>query len=336
MPQHGDEEAQLPYTLEAESTKEQNRSRTATSHGTRWILIAVILAVPLTGFLGAVAILRTEFFAKYGESFWAQAAELGYTARDNRCDVLIFGDSTAITGLDPHIIEPLSHLKTCNIAISQDAMILLGHDPLDRFLSNNSRPKYLILQFSVDNLHKDLNRSDMLPLNGLPSLVRFYPAAVVTRTFFRHPDTVLDALQFTYVLTLRNILGNYPNAQPRLNPGEVNSHFSLLQPAFQSCKPADAQVGPRRLPDPSVITGYKERYAASADHVIFDIAPTATCDPLYAQDARALDRVADNPYQQFPISLYNQAYVHFTQTGAERLSRQLAEQILSIQARPAQ
>ncbi len=215
-------------------------------------------------------------------------------------------------------------------------MILLGQDPLDNFLKNNAKPQYLVLEYGVDGLHRNVSRSDMLPLNGLPALLRFYPAGVIIRTFLKHPEMFFDVMQFVYVITPQTMISNIRHRMPRLDARhDYSTHFTLLKAPLRDCRSADAEVGPRRLPDPSLLTEYRRKYSAAADHVLLEIAPTTTCDPQFQQDARLVAGATDNQYQQFPVALFNQAYVHFDEAGAARFSRELAEQILAIQAHSA-
>ena len=71
----------------------------------------------------------------------------GYSLRMKHqdCDVVLYGDSTALTGLDPDIVQRITGLKSCNIAEAGWIEDVVGTDfPLQAYLKDNKRPRFIV------------------------------------------------------------------------------------------------------------------------------------------------------------------------------------------------
>ena len=64
------------------------------------LLLLIVLAIPACIRLG-----YSDFFLRHGASIWVQSNDAIFEMQDRDCDVVIFGDSTAMTGIDPRSVE---------------------------------------------------------------------------------------------------------------------------------------------------------------------------------------------------------------------------------------
>ncbi len=87
--------------------------------------------------------------------------QIGYSLRlkHEDCDVVIYGDSSSLTGLDPDIIQGITGLKTCNLSEGVSIESVVGSlFPLDNYLKNNKRPLFLLTMYAklVPSLHRQV------------------------------------------------------------------------------------------------------------------------------------------------------------------------------------
>src|SRR5690242_12315625 len=93
------------------------------------LLLLPLLAIPLCIRLGC-----SDFFLRHGASVWVRSNDAVFAMHDRDCDVLIFGDSTAMTGIDPDVVERNTGFRTCNIAVTNAVLAVTHNLTLDHFL----------------------------------------------------------------------------------------------------------------------------------------------------------------------------------------------------------
>ena len=107
---------------------------------------------------------------------------------DRQCDVLVFGDSTAMTGIDPAQVQAATGLRTCNIAVTNAVLAVVGNLPLDHFLAHNARPRLLLLQFSPEDLEPESHVwTRSIYAEGLLELLRHGSDAEIRQILLEHP-----------------------------------------------------------------------------------------------------------------------------------------------------
>jgi hypothetical protein len=132
------------------------------------LLILPLLAIPAGIGLGA-----SDFFLRHGASVWVQSNDAVFQMRGRECDVLVFGDSTAMTGINPDVVERNTGFKTCNISVTNSVLAVTHNLTLNRYLAHNARPRVLLIQLSPDGFEPESNswRQTVYP-EGLLELLR--------------------------------------------------------------------------------------------------------------------------------------------------------------------
>jgi hypothetical protein len=292
----------------------------------RWsgVSYAVLVCLlSLSGLASCMAFAQTRFFREECKGKWVGRGDVAFTARGEVCDVLVFGDSTAMTGIDGRVIEHDVGLKTCNIAQTLGVHAVLGLAPLDRFLSNNPAPRFLVLQFAAENLRPPEPWSGAY-VEGLYDLIAFYPGAESAAQIASHPDSAFALSQAVASLTLRRVFLGAPDTSTPLDRPRPDVFFNLPKPAEARCDPADIERA-TRLPDPAFVRQLRARYARVAERLLIVAAPTASCDPRLAQARRLLEGALDGAYEDYPAGLFNEGFVHYTPEGSDRVSKSLAK-----------
>ena len=118
-------------------------------HGLRPVIYTSVVIIPLAAMLlfGFWTAASSSFLSTLADPY-LQISDYAYTQKDVDCQVVIYGDSTALTGVNPLIIEQYTHLKTCNISVTMAAFVMNGTLAFDRYLAQNRRPKYVIFQLA--------------------------------------------------------------------------------------------------------------------------------------------------------------------------------------------
>jgi hypothetical protein len=320
----------MPEALLAKQSDLQAKGRSM--HSARSLCL-LLIGVPIVGLLSSFFIERTSFFQKYCQTNWVLSGESIFGAKGAHCDIAVYGDSIAVVGLDPDLIEQATHLRTCNIAESQGASAVLGTDPLDRFLANNDKPAFLVLLYSPPD-YRFRKWEDAPYIEGVILLSNFYPSSTLFRWATRHPDSVIGMAHYVYVTGARNAWQRIRHDAPLSHPNALNAHFALPFPPLTRCISLSDVNLDSDLPDPQWIKSLRARYAAKADHLILDVAPAeSSCNPRFTQIGGIVNGLMDNQYEELPVSYFVDRGGHPSKQGTNYLSAEIAQQVLTTQAK---
>jgi hypothetical protein len=293
-------------------------------------LLPLILA-PLLFPVAAVLIVPSAWFAQHsGDSYLATIA-YGATLSDANCQVLIYGDSTAMLGIDPERVRQLTGLSTCNIAEYMGITMLDGTRLVDQYLARNRRPRYLIFNYAPEDLNPDQQ-------HGNTNLHLFEAITYTLRQrgrwvnlLLRHPGEFFDwscrglRVAAESVVTkplspeiqyLRNRTGGW------IAPDDAHALSSCSYLSYASA------------PDRSWIEFLRSRYGRDGTTVLVDATPIPACDPNLAFFRGKLAGVVDNRVETFPVSDFLEGGRHTTRAGSVLLSERIASQIRTLETKP--
>ena len=293
-----------------------------------WVVVGIPVALTLIAF----PILNSTFFLKNGDA-WPVSIQRGLFESSNRkCDILLFGDSSAESSLDPLIIENVTHLSTCNIAAGGPTFTVLGMDPFDQYLARNPKSRYLILQFAPANLRSREKRvTDLDHFEGVIESIRYYGWAQTLPLILRFPDYLIGLDNYIYKSGAREMtLGLF--GKRRLGySGRPDSYVIYPDPPVSdSCPKSTTFLFKQDMPDRGWINHLRQKYAGAAEHVIVDVSPMSICNPMDSAWQSALTGVTDNELPIYPHNYFADGF-HPTRAGGIRRSQELAQQILKMQ-----
>jgi hypothetical protein len=78
----------------------------------------IIIVLPILCIPTFIALGKSDFFLHHGASVWVQSNDSVFNMQGRNCDVLVYGDSTAMTGIDPEVVDRATGFHTCNIAVT--------------------------------------------------------------------------------------------------------------------------------------------------------------------------------------------------------------------------
>ncbi len=285
----------------------------------------VVVSLPALFLLSSIFIVRSKNFPVESQDPFLLNPDYAYSLSHVDCDVLIFGDSTAITGVDPTVIEKNTGLKTCNIAQSQSILALMGTTALDNYLQSNQPPKYLVIELAPESFAR--NRQDFFWPEGLTFLLRRKMGVSTLFTLLAHP-------QQAYGFAMWAIKARLGALGPKPDFTEMQATFRSRHGLLVLPKPPETECSKPWTfmpPTSSWVRGLREKYSANGTHVIINVAPIPDCANNAGQIASSLDGITDNALPRYPISLFLDIDRHLTLTGADRSSEEIAQQIQSLQ-----
>ena len=306
----------------------------------RYCLTLVLL--PLLAIPAFIALGRSDFFLHHGASVWVQANDQIFDARDRECDVLVYGDSTAMTGIDPQKVEEQTGFRTCNISVTNAVLTVTGNLTLDTFLAHNRRPKVLLLQLSADGFQPGSTIwHNTIYAEGLLELLRHGRASEAHRVLMTHPAESISfagyAAGFTVWFGLKDAWFHLTHQRSEEDSVVVqNGFFTPPLPALTSCEASVSRVavGNPRLTafSHSVVENFRRTYSDRADTVLVNVAPIPDCDANLAAYTAELKGVTSNQLLPLPVGYFNNC-CHFTAQGSEIVSSLIAREVSAADGR---
>jgi hypothetical protein len=315
----------------------EEKPRTA-SKRMRWFALAIV-ATPLVGLALALVIARTQWFLQHVIPLYARSLDAEYNIRGRNCDVLLFGDSTALTGLDARVISRESGLKACSIAQTKGSTGVLGFQFLSRYLAVNPAPKYIVILMAPEDFYHHTEWGDVAYLEGLNQMVRHWPWWYTAKELITHPDFAFGYGAWVYEASSKEVfpsLGMGLKAVPDYtDPAKNEGHMTLPQPAETSCLQLDPHLRfPERFAaDRNYIDGLRREYSKPGTTFLIDVSPIPDCDPNFEYYRAQTAGLADNTLERLPIGDYNDLDRHFTAAGSDTVSSAVAKQIVALEAK---
>ena len=302
------------------------------------LLLLTFLAIPAFIRLGS-----SDFFQRHGASVWVQSNDAVFAMRDRDCDVLIFGDSTAMTGIDPDVVERNTGFKTCNIAVTNAVLAVTHNLTLNRYLANNGKPRVLLVQLSPDGFQPESDAwNETVYPEGLLELLRHADPAESRRVLLRHPQQAIAfagyAAGFTVYSGIKAVWFHLTNRRPEEDTITIhNGFFTPPSPPSKSCEPGATFSNPRAGGTyPRAVVGeYEQGYADRSGIVLVNVAPIPSCDQNLAAFSSELNGVTSNSLLPLPVGLFNDPR-HYTAVGSAVVSRLVAQELNAVAQRNPQ
>ena len=319
----------LPHTA-----VDQRAAHRVAEPAVAYCLLVVIL--PLLSIPAFIGLGKSDFFLHHGASVWVQSNDAIFDIQDRNCDVLVYGDSTAMTGINPEVVDRQTGFKTCNISVTNAVLAVTGNLTLDHYLQQNPHPKVLVVQLSPDDFQQE-NRvwKRTIYAEGLLELLRHGSPEESRRILLTHPHEAVAfagyAAGFTAYYGIKDVWFHTTRLRAEEDRIKVrNGFFTPPSPARTYCDAAAKLTGhssgnfPRALAD-----DYRNSYADRSSIVLVDVAPIPSCDDNLKAYSSELQGVTSNSLQSLPIGLFNDGR-HYTAFGSQVVSTLVARQVNDV------
>jgi len=303
----------------------------------------LLLMLPLLAIPACIGLGSSEFFLRHGASVWVQSNDAVFGMRDRDCDVLIYGDSTAMTGIDPDVVERNTGFKTCNISVTNAVLAVTHNLTLNRYLAHNAKPRVLLVQLSPDGFQPEGNAWDQTVYpEGLLELLRHGTPAESRHVLLTHPQQAIAfagyAAGFSLYAGVKEIWYRITDLRPEEDTVTIhNGFFTPPAPASTTCEPGATFSNPRAggAYPRAVVGEYENDYADRSGIVLVNVAPIPSCDKNLADFSSELNGVTSNSLQPLPVGLFNDPR-HYTAIGSAVVSRLVAQELNAVAQRNPQ
>jgi hypothetical protein len=281
---------------------------------------------------------QSDFFIKHGASVWVQSNDAVFDMKNQNCDVLIFGDSTAMTGINPDVVQSHTGYKTCNIAVTNAVLSVTNNLTLDHFLANNPKPRILLMQLSPDDFQRENRAWDhTVYAEGLLELLRHGTPAEARHVLLTPPQESVAfagyAAGFSAYYAIKAVWFHSTHL-PRPDEDLIKPHggtfFTPPAKARTFCDPAAAFKDPTQgAYSRSLVQNFHNDYEGRSDIVLVNVAPIPACDQNLDAYQAQLDGVTSNSLQPLPIGLFNDGR-HYTEKGSDIVSLAISKELNTV------
>ena len=323
---HAKMETMVASDIQQKTTGE---SPVLTSPGSRlrWYLyVAPLIVLPILLLVFAIVVVPTEWFAEHsGDPF---LLTLGYGAllHNADCKIVIYGDSTAMIGVNPDLIAQRTGLTTCNIAETEGMSMVNGTMVLDRYLENNPRPRVLMFFYAPEDLDPQSQRRNTYVTTFEAVTWRFrQPHPLLSLVaLMRHPDDFFSWAIHGARWAMDSIHAKPLPPETRLQRFKTHGQSFIKDPVMENC----TLVPPPAAPDRAWVAGLRSKYAAPGSTVLVDAMTMPDCDPGIEYYKRELAGLIDNQINTLPANDFHAGGRHVTRAGSIPLSEEIADQVL--------
>jgi hypothetical protein len=244
------------------------------SPATLYLYLLPFILFPVMLIVAAFYIVPTQWFILHSGNTYM--ANIGYAAtlHNADCQVLVYGDSTAMTGVDPDIIHQQTGLTACNIAEFEGMTAVNQTLLIDQYLSNNPRPRFMVFMFTPEDLRIPPKWNQVSGFEAVTYRLQFYRNFSTLWLVLHHPaDTLGWAEQGMRMSLFR--FSTKPMAADHLNIREpFHGQLRLNGSPLKAC---DAAVHDD-APDLQWISMLRTKYGIDGTRVIVDATPAPPCE----------------------------------------------------------
>lgn len=303
----------------------------------------LLLLLPLFVIPASIRLGASDFFMRHGASVWVQSNDAIFNMHDRDCDVLIFGDSTAMTGINPDVVERNTGFKTCNISVTNSVLAVTHNLTLNRYLANNPRPRVLLVQLSPDGFQPESSVwSQTVYPEGLVELLRHGSPAESRHVLLTHPREAIAFAGYAAGFTMYSLIKDawFHLTNMRSDEDMVTIHngfFTPPSPPSTSCEPGATFSNPQaggQYPR-TVVEEYERDYASRSGVVLVNVAPIPACDKNLTAFTNELNGITSNSVLPLPVTLFNDPR-HYTAVGSAVVSRLVAQELNTVAQRNPQ
>lgn len=304
--------------------------------------VASFVSAQVIVLLLVLGVVNTSWFLRHDDYPGMQQSGYGMRLKHADCDVVLYGDSSALTGLRPDVIQQMTGLKTCNISEGVTVQGMVGSSfPLDHYLANNKRPRYLLEMYTPSLFRPYVEPfSDYKP-EGMIYAFQYDRAGEWYRGLLRHRQWLLDFVIWSGHAILQDALDRHMpwnraevSADPRVERDRENGVWPYPLPPETHCLRTAYHLTPAMIGRyAGSVETMRKLYDVDGTRVIINIAPVPTCDTLQQAYRDRSERLRDNAFETLPISYFNEGDVHFTPEGGRYVSIEAANQILALEGR---
>lgn len=293
----------------------------------RYILL--VCAVNLILYLIPFFVARSAFYEHRSLSYYSRPLNYAFETPVRNADVVLFGDSTVLLGVDPSQMAAALGANVVNLPNTHGSLMVDNDLALRRYLASNLPPKLIVFYFAPWDFDYGNAPFDAAPVfEGEELLARQGTIPEIIAFTRRHPaDTALFPLRF--YANIGQFLSHKVSHQGQeetlaATHGHIeNTDSSVL---------ADPCSFPPLLLDNVRFDWVKElaaKYSSSRTRILFFVAPVPSCTNVAALLDKHYDRLPAGPPVQLPPAEFVRdiRYIHPHPDAVTQLTRNLTDAV---------
>lgn len=236
------------------------------------LLLVGIFLYPLPFLL-----IRAPHYERWSSTFFGSALEWGATLQHADADVVIFGDSSALYGIDPRQLSQSLDLKVINLPNVLTSLLVLHDRSLRTYLASNKPPRLIVFYFTPWDLDYESLQAEFPTNEGDQMLLRHGSFREIAAYYHSHLNEIL-AFPFKFYRSegLDSIMRlSQPATTPEIATRLGHLDFGNYATLSPNC------IYPHQLVDgtPPINTAREliQRYTTPQTRVLVYIAPIPNC-----------------------------------------------------------
>ena len=295
--------------------------------------LATLLIMTLLIWALPWSFMRLPRFLLWSGTYYGSMLEYAFVTADKNADVVIFGDSSALFGVDPLLLKARSGLNVINLPNTISSLPVTDDMSLRRYLARNAPPRLIVFYFAPWNLdYRTTTDADTL-FEGEEMLARHGSARQLLAFLSAHPtEGALFPFRFYAANSLSIFFSRLKvwHEDPPIVRGR--GHTDLVVPPSKlmksSCRFPDKLLHESRV-DSALELGRK--YSTADTKVMFFMAPVPKCENADKLPSDPYTRLAAKPPTIMDPGYYDDDgyFIHVDRHGVPSVTTQLLSAIRS-------
>ena len=307
--------------------------------------LLTVFAVMAVMYTAPLILVRSGAYDAVNPSVFARPLNYAFATGVENADVVLFGDSTALLGIDPSQMSSDLGVKVVNLVNTQPSLVVNDDLTLRRYLGSNRPPKVIVFYFApwdFDYGHTDFHARPTY--EGEELLLRQGTWSELTAFLRKHPDEGgIFPLKF-YATALEMTLHRVSHRNQNGQLAATHGHIDNMDAAVLS---APCRFTPLLLENIRFdwVRSLGEKYASPQTRILFYVAPVPACANVSSVLDRGYRELPAAPPMQEPPGFFSNdvRYVHplpfavpqITQNLTDAVRPMLAASEAQVQTSPA-
>ncbi len=239
-------------------------------------------------------LVRRADFESWSASPYTQPLSYAFRTAGENADVVIYGDSTAMHGIDPSIMSTELGVKVVNLPNTATTIHVVEDVPLRRYLAQNRPPKLIVFYFAPWDFDFGDPAYPMGNYEGRQTLARMGTVEEIWNYARKDPLQSLQfPFEFYFINTRLEALVTRPDHQVAQEVARTHGHVTnpLTSVLDSGCVFPEQVTHDLRF---ATVQRLGQKYSTPETQVLFVAAPIPDCKNAAA--------VLHQPYAQVPVA----------------------------------
>ena len=272
---------------------------------------------------------RRPDFDEMSNTPYSMPLNSSFRMAGQNADVVLFGDSTVLHGIDPSQISRELGVKAINLPNTGATLRVMEDLSLRRYLATNRPPRLIVFYFApwdMDYMHTDL---PIGTYEGREVLAHQGTAAEILEYAWKHPA---ESLEFPFQFYMANSSWRAVVQRPYRYAGaeiaRTQGHLSnpAATPLPEQCEFWNSATHDLRFDS---VKALGARYGTAETKILYFAAPIPACRNASLLENQAYGLLPAAPPRELPLSIFSGSvmYLHPTPDAVPAVTEQLVDAV---------